>query len=202
MDKLNNIVYERAIPYEQYFGEMDLPKAEQKKRIESAEELENRLVEFFALITVLLMFSKQSVDDLAFQLRNEFVMWLSWQGGVDDQLMQYAETMSYDIVRATLDNIDNPWFTSVDRAAFISENEANSTANYKEWKTAIESGKKRKTWKTMRDRKVRKTHSEVDGKTIPIAEPFVVGDSLMQYPKDITAEPRETVGCRCVVKYL
>lgn len=56
----------------------------------------------------------------------------------------------------------------------------------------------------MKDQRVRKTHREVDGETIPIDEVFLVGESLMRFPKDTSlgASAEEIVNCRCVVKYI
>lgn len=55
----------------------------------------------------------------------------------------------------------------------------------------------------IRDKKERETHLRV-GRTIkPIEEPFVVGESLMQYPKDTSlgADSSEIVNCRCTIRY-
>ena len=45
---------------------------------------------------------------------------------------------------------------------------------------------------------------EEDGQEIDIEDAFLVGDSLMRFPKDIYygASLEEIAGCRCVVEYL
>ncbi len=53
------------------------------------------------------------------------------------------------------------------------------------------------------DKRTRDTHAEVDGTTLPIAEPFMVGDSFMLFPGDTSLDPspEEIVNCRCHVEY-
>jgi uncharacterized protein with gpF-like domain len=59
-----------------------------------------------------------------------------------------------------------------------------------------------KTWCTVGDNRVRETHEEVDGETIPIEEPFVVGGVEMMMPRDPEVDaPEETDGCRCWLEY-
>jgi hypothetical protein len=86
---------------------------------------------------------------------------------------------------------------------YNAENEANSVKNYTDYRKAIEKGKTKKKWIDMRDKRERKTHLEVGGTVIPINEPFVVGNSLMMFPKDdsLGAADKEIINCRCSVKY-
>ena len=55
----------------------------------------------------------------------------------------------------------------------------------------------------IRDRKERKTHLKIGGEVIAIDKAFVVGKSLMMFPKDesLGADPEEIVNCRCTIKY-
>lgn len=208
-DRLNQNIVEpteeefkqRAMPYEEFFGEMALPENEIQERIESARSLEDMLLYFLTAITVDRMYGRENKQRYEMELNSSYLIWLAMTGEVDNELMAYADDITREIVRSTMENIDNPWFTSADRAAFIAENEAQTSAEYRNWKNAILSGKKRKTWKSKGDRKVRKDHRKIDGKTLPIAEPFFVGEELMMYPKDINADPRQTVNCRCVCRY-
>ena len=56
----------------------------------------------------------------------------------------------------------------------------------------------------MRDERVRDTHAEIDGVTIPINDAFVVGNSLMDYPMDTSygADLEEVINCRCGCIYI
>lgn len=101
------------------------------------------------------------------------------------------------------ESTNDRWYTSPDRAKFIAENEANTSANRKENEDAIKNGYNFKTWKTKRDLHVRPTHSEIDGLKIPIEDAFLVGNSEMMFPKDTSlgASAEEIVNCRCTIKY-
>ena len=58
---------------------------------------------------------------------------------------------------------------------------------------------KSKTWWTAQDNKVRESHAEVHGVTVPFDEPFEVGDSLLMFPGDTSlgAGADEIANCRC-----
>lgn len=94
--------------------------------------------------------------------------------------------------------------TSLNRATLIAANSANAVGNYRQLLEAIKTGRTQKKWITMRDNRVRHTHIIADGQTVGIFEPFVVGDSYMNFPKDesLGAEMKEIAGCRCVCEYL
>lgn len=91
---------------------------------------------------------------------------------------------------------------SRERANTIALNEANWIYNDKEYYDAVDK-KKTKTWHTSLDERVRFTHMEVEGVTIPVNEPFHVGAYLMDFPLDIKygAGAEEIVNCRCSVSY-
>ena len=96
------------------------------------------------------------------------------------------------------------WYVSLDRAKFNAENEANTVLNRKDFLEAKEAGFSRKRWLTEMDDRVRPTHQEVEGLTIPIDELFIVGNSVFGYARDLTydPEPDEYVNCRCVTEYI
>lgn len=56
-------------------------------------------------------------------------------------------------------------------------------------------------WITRRDARVRPTHRDVDGTTLPVGQPFTVGTETMLYPQDPTASAHERYGCRCRLIY-
>ena len=72
---------------------------------------------------------------------------------------------------------------SDNRARLISLNESLqiwNTIRHKELK-----GKQAThTWQSMEDDRVRPTHAEADGQTVPIEEPFKVGKYMLMYPGD------------------
>lgn len=60
-----------------------------------------------------------------------------------------------------------------------------------------------KTWVTIGDARVRKTHQIANGQTVKDSLPFRVGGSLLMYPSDrsLGASTDQIVGCRCWASY-
>ncbi len=201
-DELNN-PKSRAIPYEQYFGEMELTEEQKEERIKASKRIEDMMLFLFSLLSVMKEYSYENLEFVVSQVKNQYSDVLSVSMEMDEYLNGYVNDFSEQIVETTQNHMDDEWYLSDDRAMFVAENEANTTFNYLEYKKSIESGKKKKRWITMRDRHVRHTHQLVEGKTIGINDVFLVGDSEMFYPKDTTfgASAREIVNCRCSIKY-
>lgn len=59
----------------------------------------------------------------------------------------------------------------------------------------------RRQWRSKRDADVRPSHRVADGQEVGPTVPFIVGGSLLRYPRDPAAPLRETAGCRCTVDY-
>lgn len=201
-DELNN-PKSRAIPYEQYFGEMELTEEQKEERIKASKRIEDMMLFLFSLLSVMKEYSYENLEFVVSQVKNQYSDILSVSMEMDEYLNGYVNDFSVQIVETTQNHMDDEWYLSDDRAMFVAENEANTTFNYLEYKKAVESGKTKKRWITMRDRHVRHTHQFADGKSIGINDVFLVGDSEMFYPKDTTfgASAREIVNCRCSIKY-
>lgn len=62
----------------------------------------------------------------------------------------------------------------------------------------------KKSWLTLRDKKVRDTHRAAESQTRAVNEAFNVGNSRMMYPGDTSlgAPIREIAHCRCSAQYL
>jgi hypothetical protein len=62
----------------------------------------------------------------------------------------------------------------------------------------------KKSWMTLRDKRVRTTHREAEGQTKPLNEAFIVGGARMMFPGDrsLGAPIREIANCRCSAQYL
>lgn len=54
-----------------------------------------------------------------------------------------------------------------------------------------------KRWLNSHDRRVRDVHRPVDGQTVPLAQPFHVGGSLLMFPGDPVGLPHDVINCRC-----
>lgn len=202
IDELNNI---RSVDPRKYFEEMGFTEEEIEERLEFTEKANS----IFDLILVIILLSADRDEafykGLQNDLETQYLSLINDYAEPDDYLIQYAMDFSENFVGATKDHIDEEWYTSADRSLFNAENSANDVLNYEEYKKAVAEGKTKKKWITEKDSKVRRTHREVDGKTIGIKEKFNVGGVEMRFPKDYEyaeAFPQETVNCRCRVKYL
>ena len=198
-DELNIV---RAIPFDEYFEPMAIEDYQKEQRIRLAEEISK------AIFYILLMFEtakalKLSLD--AEQMRESMAQrYLDAIEGLgydinDPYYEEHIRETSDSLVTTTIDNLNNPWFTSQDRADYIAEDEANSIANHADLEEAKGQGYTDKTWKTMKDERVRHTHRAVDETTVGIDEPFIVGHYKMLAPRDdsLGAGLEEIIRCRC-----
>lgn len=188
---------------DEYFDSMELSKIEKKKRKAFAEDMQEAMLFIFALFSVMKQYNRINKEFIISQLQSRYSEIVLQYMDIDKYLEDYISDFSEETVDVTLRHIDEPFYLSDDRSLLVSENEANGVFNYQEFSEAVKSGKTRKRWITERDNKVRKTHAEVNGITIPINEPFVVGNSLMMFAKDtsLNAEMEQIAGCRCTIKY-
>lgn len=62
----------------------------------------------------------------------------------------------------------------------------------------IQAGAEWKQWLTSQDDRVRMTHAALDGKTVPMDEPFLVGGTAMMFPCDPAGPTSQIINCRCV----
>lgn len=198
-------------PYEDYFDVMDIPVDSKRRRQESADNLERIFRDLLALVFYLY---SDGAFDYSTAIREAQDKYKKYVDDVmtTDKTNRNRKTSGFftdvhipntvtGIVNTTLKNPDNLFNFSIDRARMIAENEANSMWNDAEFEEALKSGKKYKTWNTIIDKRTRETHREINGKTIPIREYFVVGNSLMMFPKDSSASDEEVVNCRCSLTY-
>ena len=205
LEELNALSEDKqlSIDYETYFGEMDLTEEQKEQRISLAKKLEDDMLFFFSLISVLRQFKYEDMQFAIESLENRYRATLGTYMDIDDYLSDYIKEFAGYTADVTQRHTDDEWYLSQDRAMLIAENEANTDWNYSEYQQAIANGMTQKTWLTMQDRRVRHTHMKVDGKTIPIQSVFLVGDSEFLFPKDQTFSPstNEVAGCRCAITY-
>lgn len=205
-EELNQMIENpRSEPFEDYFGDMELSESEKKKRISLAEKLEDNFLPILIFLFTLKQYGR-IIDWEEIRIRFEIGYRNAAQEvmNIDSQLDTYIKTFSYDVVDSTQRHEDDFYYYSIDRVTLISENESNTSLSYEEFLNAIDSGKTMKKWIDIRDKKERETHRKVGGTIKPITEPFLVGDSIMNFPRDFSFSPsaRETVNCRCTIKYL
>ena len=193
----------RSEPYKEYFDKMSISDKQKQLRMAFSEQMEEVILYILSLME--LMVENEQIDQkyVENQLLELYLSIAVMYFPIDDYISDYVKQFSHEIVQATFDHAKEEYYLSKDRAMFISECEANTALNYKEYKDAIKAGKTYKTWKDIGDKRERKTHLEVGGTTIPIRELFAVGYSLMLFPKDNSHNPsaKEVVNCRCSIQY-
>lgn len=188
----------------EYYSVMDISDEQKNNREEDAWEL----FDLFMLLFSYFDEAKESeVDDYSFILptfMNDFQDVLKGITVIDDFLLSYLATIALAIYTVTLAHVNDQYYLSEDRAVNLALNESNSINNYTDLRDAKENGYLYKKWHTEMDDRVRPTHAVMEGTTIPIDAIFVVGDSLMEMPHDIThgASAEEISNCRCWLEYV
>jgi len=204
----------KPIPYREFFGKMHISVAQMNKRIEIAESIENAMLFVFAywLIHADLGMSEADMKKLT---REQLKAVYEHYTRSDEYLEKRLDKLSDEIIDVTArhtavndesdDDDDTPagYWTSINRAQIIAENEANAFENYNEYKQAKTRGYTKKRWLTELDDRVRTTHTLVEGKTVDIDGLFLVGDSYMRFPHDMEydPDPNEVINCRCSCVY-
>lgn len=210
-DELNRLYEEnhrgslRSMPFDRFFGEMDLSQEQKDKRKRTAREIQQ-----FMLLAIMSMYNMMEEGGYDFSDASRIIT--QRYNDLLDELglsltaffvASHVESTAAEIVSATLNHPDDPYFFSTDRARLIAENEANSIYNDAQFQDAILTGKTRKGWRAILDSRTRQTHIVANGQEIPIDLPFEVGDSLLMFPRDMSlgASPDEIVNCRCTAYY-
>lgn len=194
----------RSIPYDEYFGDMELTEEEKKDRKNFAESMEEVMLFIFALFSVMKQYGYQNNSFIIRELRERYSETILKFMHLDDYLKKYVEKFSRETIEITIKHEDETYYTSDDRAMFIGENESHFAFSHKEFSDAVKAGKTKKQWMDIRDDRERKTHREVGRTILPINKPFLVGNSKMMHPKDAEtygASAEEIVNCRCSARY-
>lgn len=90
------------------------------------------------------------------------------------------------------------------RALTIAVTEANRANNAGAFAAAmhaeqVEGIELRKRWMATEDARTRPTHRRADGQTVPLGQPFIVGDFPLMFPGDPTGPAHEVIFCRCAL---
>ena len=203
-DELNTLVQnERSMPFEMYFGEMNLPEEEKSERIQMAKELEEVFI-----TTMIWLFTIEQANKIDYefnrkQIEDSYLETLRKYASVDRHLETYVKSFSYDVIDSTKKHKNEPYYYSLDRARFMAENEVNTAINHARYIEAVNGGKTMKRWESIIDEATRKDHREINGKYISIGQAFHVGDSWMLFPNDMSMNPNpnQVINCRCSIMY-
>lgn len=201
-DEINKLVgQKRSMSYKEYFGEMGLTEKQKKERVLLAEKIEDAFLDVFILMVTMRQYNRFDWDKIENGFKNAYLNVLkAFKNNITDSTLK-AENLARELVRASQRHINDDYYFSQDRLTLISEEESNNIHNEKDFHKAINSGKRFKQWKTMMDNRVRETHTKVNGKKIPIDDYFLVGGSLMKFPRDPSGDSDEIIGCRCWLIY-
>lgn len=200
----------RSEPYKEYFSKMSISDKKKQERIAFSEQMEEVVLYILALIETTIESGESDQEYIQTQFYDKYLDVIASYMLIDTYIKQYALDVTKQIIDATFErfssedkSITDDYYLSNDRAMFISECEANSILNYRQYSKAVKAGKTKKKWIDVGDKRERKTHLEVGGTILPIDEPFSVGDSLLQFPKDTSlgASADEIVNCRCSIQY-
>lgn len=209
-DELNTPKVE-VEPPEQYFSKMAISKEQKEERVETANDLMDVLLFFFALLAIEMESVSPDYDMVYRKFKKRFRDVVADHSRMDDYQNNYVDEYTlqqYELTRRHMEaagvgsgNTDAGWWTSADRAMAIGENAANIILNHEELLQAAEAGAVGKKWIDKADNRVRKTHLAVTKKIIPLEEYFVVGDGIMLFPCDWDNNPDECYNCRCSCQY-
>lgn len=209
-DELNKLVgMKRSMPFADYFAPMKITDEQKRERIRLAEALEEEFLYmlsymFYAYPTI----NESMVDDL----RDGYIRQLEELGiavmvaddiARNNPYYRQAEKFAIECIDATQRHKDDPYYYSADRARLNAEDQANFIGDIKADEEAIANGMKYKTWNTVGDNRVRFSHEEVEGLTIPVGELFVLQGGLLAYPHDTShgCDVNEVSNCRCSLTY-
>lgn len=210
-DELNRLVgMKRSEDFDDYFEPMKLTTEQKRERKRLAEALES---EFVYMLSYMFYVYPTITAEMADELRDRYINALIEVGIVAGEAViltegyieyyQQAQKFAIDAVEATQRHQEDPYYYSEDRARLCAEDQSNFIYDIKEYSEALEQGYTHKTWESVGDNRVRPSHVEVEGTTIPLEEPFVLWGGLMMHPHDdsLGVDESELVACRCSLSY-
>lgn len=208
IDELNILYSDEELDrlYEEYFGQMKITAEQKRVRKMVASAIRDTILLLFVMI---LQGKDRDYDYLLSVFMGEYWEAIKAYMPDDNYAKAYLETAPREILETTLNHLDvaetgaGEYYISDERATISAMNEANTVVGYAEYAENVRQGKLFKVWETMKDTKVRESHRELEGMMIPIDEYFYVGNSMLQFPRDVVncTDIRDIAGCRCVLSY-
>lgn len=211
IDELNNLIpYNNKILdldgwLDDFYEVMPIDDERKERRKSVAKQLREAILFLFALVYTMAENDSWDYDIALSAFRMEFRNVIVNYVKIDLFMENYIQQFTQNYLDVTIEHLpedDASFFVSDDRATIGAANESNTVVGYEEFENAKNDGKTRKKWRTQRDSAVRPTHREMEGKTIPIDDYFIVGGSALLYPRDPEGDEKETAGCRCALDYL
>lgn len=101
-DELNALVQnKRSMPFEQYFGEMNLTEDDKAERIKIAQELEDNFIVTMTLLFTMTQAGKIHYEIVRKQIEDSYLETLRKYTDVDKYLSTYIKGFSYDVIDST-----------------------------------------------------------------------------------------------------
>lgn len=204
-DELNKMVgMKRSEPFVDFFAPMKLSKERKSKRIYLAELFDD---EFCYMMSYMFYAYPVLNDEMVMEMQrrymNALVEFGILAGVASEEYRIQAAKFAADAIAATSRHKDDPYYYSEDRARLMAEDQSNFINDIKDLEDAVADGYAYKTWETVGDNRVRATHAEIEGLTIPIEEPFELAGGLMMGPHDesLGVDDSEVVMCRCSLSF-
>ena len=212
-DQLNNMS-------SKWYSKMDIPEKEKKRRIDLSLLYAEVVVVFFDLLVANELEKAEYERFLRERLRAVAEKYTDRDNVayINDWSRKEAENIVDVTIRHKDDNDpkkfiefeefgirlpEEEYWTSEERGLLVGIECATTTANFDDMSKAVDKGYTRKTWLTEADDRVRPTHNAVHGTELPINEYFIVGNSYLLFPGDMSQNPedKEICNCRCWVTY-
>lgn len=138
----------RSEPYKEYFSEMSISDKEKQERIAFSEQMEEVVLYILALIETTIESGESDQEYIQTQFYDKYLDVIASYTLIDTYIKQYALGVTKQIIDATFErfsaedkSITDDYYLSNDRAMFISECEANSILNYRQYSKSCESRK-------------------------------------------------------------
>lgn len=200
-DELNKLVgYKRSMSINKFFDEMRITTEQKRLRKAFARQLEEEMVWLMAF----LFYSKDNPQYMtALQEARERYRQVADRNLLfDAYVADRIQRSTAEIIDATARHSDDPYYYSKDRARMVSENESNTLWSNSEFYDAVKNNSY-KQWLTIIDGHERDSHGEINGKTLPIDEPFQLQGGMVLFPRDESygASDDELIGCRCSLRF-
>lgn len=200
-DKLHSL---SRSEYEKYFSEVGLPEDAKEDRVILAMAFEDELLPILAGVEERRRNGLPFFAWLLAALQTAYMnVALNRMGLSEDAVRPYAVEFAEEVALSTFDHVDDPYYTSADRAVNVSATESNAINNQGDRVDAKDNGYTFKEWHSILDGREREWHHDADGDIVPIDEPFEVGGELLMYPLDTSlgATADNIANCRCWASY-
>lgn len=163
-DELNIILgNRRSEPYKEYFSKMSISDKEKQERITFSEQMEEVILYILALIETTIESGETDQEYIQTQFYDKYLDVVLGYMMIDSYIKGYVLETSKQIIDTTFSHIagkppdseqtTDDYYLSNDRAMFISECEANSILNYRQYSKAVKAGKTKKKWIDVGDKR-------------------------------------------------